>query len=64
MAYRAPMLRDPEKDWEPYALEMLASVLDGHDAARLNRALVRTERIAASAGASYDGTGRGPGMFI
>jgi zinc protease len=63
MAYRAPKLRDPEKDWEPYALEMLAGVLDGNEAARLNRALVRTERIATSADASYDGIGRGPGMF-
>ena len=63
MAYRAPKLRDPEKDWEPYALEMLAGVLDGNEAARLNRALVRTERIASSADASYDGIGRGPGMF-
>jgi zinc protease len=63
MAYRAPKLRDPEKDWEPYALEMLAGVLDGNEAARLNRVLVRSERIATSADASYDGVGRGPGMF-
>ena len=31
MAFRAPVLRDPEQDWEPYALEMLAGVLDGND---------------------------------
>ena len=41
MAYGAPVLRDAENDWEPYALEMLARVLDGNDAARLNRELVR-----------------------
>ena len=29
MVFRAPALRDPEKDWEPYALEMLAAALDG-----------------------------------
>lgn len=63
MAYKAPVLREPEKEWEPYALEMLANVLDGNEAARLNRTLVRTERIASSAGASYDGVARGPGMF-
>ena len=63
MAYRAPKLVDPEKDWEPYALEMLAGVLDGNEAARLNRVLVRTDRVASSADASYDGIGRGPGMF-
>lgn len=64
MGYRAPVLRDMENDWEPYALEMLAGVLDGHDAARLNRALVRTEKIANSVGAGYDSTQRGPGMFM
>jgi zinc protease len=64
MAYHAPVLRDPNADWEPYALEMLANVLDGNEAARLNRSLVRTERVASSADASYDGIGRGPGMFM
>jgi len=64
LAFRAPVLRNPEGEWEPYALEMLASVLDGNEAARLNRTLVRSERIAASAGASYDGVGRGPGLFV
>ncbi len=64
MAYRAPILRDVENDWEPYALEMLAGVLDGHDAARLNSALVRTEKIANAVDASYDSTQRGPGMFM
>ena len=63
MAYHAPALRNPDADWEPYALEMLANVLDGNEAARLNRSLVRTERVASSADASYDGIGRGPGMF-
>ena len=63
MLYKAPVLRDPDADWEPYALEMLANVLDGNEAARLNRTLVRTERIAASASASYDGIARGPGTF-
>jgi zinc protease len=63
LAFRAPKLMDPERDWEPYALEMLANVLDGNAAARLPRTLVRTERLASSAGASYDGIGRGPGMF-
>lgn len=63
MAFRVPALRDPQQDWEPYALEVLASVLDGGDAARFTRTLVRSERIANSAGASYDGIGRGPALF-
>jgi len=63
MAYRTPRLVDPEKDWEPYALDMLASVLDGNDAARFSRGLIRGTQIASGADASYDGIGRGPGFF-
>jgi zinc protease len=63
MAFRAPPLRDAERDWEPYALDMLAAVLDGNEAARLNRTLVRGERVANSVGAGYDGIGRGPALF-
>jgi zinc protease len=64
MAWRAPVLRDVETEWEPYALEMLAGVLDGSDAARLNSRLVREEKIANAAGASYESTQRGPGLFV
>jgi zinc protease len=63
MAFRAPALRDPERDWEPYALEMLAAVLSGNEAARLPRSLVREQRVASAASASYDGIARGPGFF-
>jgi len=64
MGWHVPVLRDLENDWEPYALSMLAGVLDGSDAARLDRTLVREQRIAVSAGASYDSVNRGPGMFF
>jgi zinc protease len=64
MAYRAPRLIDAEKDWEPYALDMLASVLDGNEAARFSRELIRGTQIASSVDASYDGVGRGPGFFF
>ncbi len=63
MGYHAPVLRHPSTDWEPYALEMLAGVMDGNESARLNKELVRERRIASSAGAGYDSTARGPGMF-
>ena len=63
MAYRVPALKKPAEDWEPYALDMLESILSGNDAARLPRTLVKTDQVATSAGASYDGVGRGPGFF-
>lgn len=64
MAYRAPRLLDPAKDREPYALEMLAAVLDGHSAARFPRRLVKEQAVAVSAGTGYDNTGRGPALFM
>lgn len=64
MGWKAPRLADPQKDVDPYALEMLAQILDGHEAARLPTALVREQQIAVSVDASYDAMNRGPGMFI
>jgi zinc protease len=63
MTFPTPLLRDPEKDSEPYALEMLAAVLSGSEAARLRRSLMREERVASSVSAGYDGMARGPGFF-
>ena len=64
MAWKAPKLRDVHKDRDPYALEVLAAVLDGHDASRFARNLVRGSRVAQSAGAGYDGTLRGEADFV
>jgi zinc protease len=63
IGYKTPVLTNAEQDWEPYALEMLASVLDGGASARFSRELVRGERIAASAGAGYNAFTRLPGLF-
>ena len=46
MAWKVPKLRDVDKDREPYALEVLATVLDGHDAARFSKNLVRGTKMA------------------
>ncbi len=64
MAWKVPKLKDAERDREPYALEMLDAVLDGDDAARLPKNLVRGEKIAQSAGAGYDSTLRGEAQFV
>jgi zinc protease len=63
MGYKVPVLRDIEQDRDPYALQMLAAILDGHDAARFNKKLVREDKVALSAGIDYDNTARGPGML-
>jgi zinc protease len=64
MAWKVPALRDLHKERDPYALEMLAGVLDGHEAARLARNLVRSAKVAVSAGAGYDATVRGEALFL
>ncbi len=62
MGWKCPVLRDADKDWQPYALEVLTGVLDGNESARLNQSLVRDHRLASEVGAGYDTTARGPGM--
>jgi zinc protease len=64
LAFKAPTLRDVEKDSDVYALEVLAAILDGYDNARLAAKLVRTDRVANKAGAGYSSYSRGPSLFI
>ncbi len=51
-------------DWEPYALEILAYILDGGKSARLPARLVREQRVASSVGAGYDPVSRLPTLFV
>jgi len=64
MGWKVPKLVDLDQDREPYALEVLSALLDGNDAARFPKRLVRGEKIAQSAGAGYDATLRGETMFL
>jgi len=65
MAWKVPKLQ-PGKldDAEPYALELLSAVLDGYDNARLNRQLVKQERVVNDVGVGYDMVSRGPELFL
>lgn len=64
MGYKAPVIGATENDWEPYALYVLSSVLDGGNSARFSRELVRGAGIAASAGADYSGYSRLKNMML
>jgi len=64
MGYKAPVLPTVEEEWEVYALEVLAGVLDGGDSARLSRNLVRGQQIANSASAGYGMSARHETLFI
>jgi zinc protease len=65
MAWKVPKLQIGKlDDDEPYALELLAAVLDGYDNARLNRTLVKQERVVNDVGVGYDMISRGPELFL
>ncbi len=64
MGFHAPAIRSVKEDWEPYALEILEGILDGHASARLNKSLVRESQIANSTSASYGAIARGPSIFF
>ena len=65
MAWKVPKLQVGQlEDDEPYALELLAAVLDGYDNARLNRTLVKQERVVNDVGVGYDMISRGPELFL
>ena len=64
MGYKTPVVLTAEQPWEPYALEVLAGILDGGDGARLASELVRGKAVAASAGAGYDGHDRLESLFL
>lgn len=63
MGFHTPALKNgeaySEQDWEPYALEVLSSILSGNDASRLNQKLVREQAIALEIDTGYDSTNRG-----
>lgn len=64
MGYKVPVLATADEDWEPYALEVLAGILDGGDSARLTRDLIRGSQVASSAGASYSLYDRQASLFL
>ncbi|NKB36320.1 MAG: insulinase family protein [Gammaproteobacteria bacterium] len=68
MAYKIPVLKsflkaDGAETWEPYALEVLAGVLDGGGSARFASRLVRGKEVASSVGAGYPLTSRLNSVF-
>ena len=48
-----------DSSWEPYALEVLSSILAGNSSSRLNQNIVRNQRLAVNVSAGYDSTARG-----
>ena len=64
LGYKVPPLKTVDQEWEAYALEVLAGILDGGDSARLSSRLVRGKQLAVSAGAGYDLYARMSSLFM
>lgn len=64
LGYKTPVIGKAEQAWEPYALEMLAYVLDGGSSARLSNNLIRGSKLAVAADTSYSAFSRLPGMLV
>ena len=64
MGFKVPVAKTAEQKWEPYALEMLAHVLDGGNSSRFTKELIRGKAIAASLGTSYDLFARLDDLFL
>jgi zinc protease len=64
MGYKTPVAKGAADEWEPYALDVLSTVLDGGSSARFAKNLVRGQQIAASAGAGYSPFARLDGLFM
>ena len=64
LGYHVPVLASDDKSYEPYALDVLSTILGGGNSARLARELVREQKLAASADAGYSPIARSPGMLM
>jgi zinc protease len=65
LGFHVPAVVDkPEHDWEPYALEVMSSILDGGNAARFPDQLIRGQQVATAVGTSYNPFARLAGYFL
>lgn len=64
IGYSVPVLNTADDKWEPYALEVLAGILDGGASSRLTKNLIRKDEIAASTGVGYSLASRHQSLFL
>ncbi len=64
MGYKVPVINTATIKWEPYALDLLAGILDAGDSARFSKHLVKGSEIATSAGAGYSIDARAQTLFV
>ena len=63
IGFKVPVINTATEVWEPYALDLMAGILDGGDSTRLQRNLIKGKEIAASAGVGYSSGARMDSLF-
>lgn len=51
MGWKVPVVKTAVEQWEPYALDVLAGILDGGASSRFSRELIRGQQVAAGVSA-------------
>lgn len=64
MAFNVPSIKTAEQTWQPYALALMAGILDAGKSARLSQHLIRKNLIAVSASAGYDPFSLHSNLFV
>ncbi|MDI1352190.1 MAG: insulinase family protein, partial [bacterium] len=64
LGYTVPGVKTAKKSWEPYALEVIAGILDAGDGARFTKNLIRKNHIASGADVYYNLYSRYQTQFI
>ncbi len=64
MGYKVPSLKTAEKEWEVYALEVLAGILSSGSSSRFPKRLVRDQQIASSADTGFNLYARQSEIFL
>lgn len=64
LSFNVPTVNTADKKWLPYALDVIAGVLDGGNSARFEKELVRGQHLATELDVSYDLYSRFDTAFI
>lgn len=64
IGYTVPSVKTAIKPWEPYALELIAGILDAGDGARFSKKLIRGNHVASEVDTYYNLYSRFPTQFI
>lgn len=64
IAYSVPGVKTAKNTWEPYALELIAGILNAGEGSRFAKNLIRGSHVASGADLSYNLYSRYPTQFI